>query len=197
MQGQISSACPASFLELRRLASVRPYLCERTSARLVAALITSRLDYYNSVLAGLPAEQIGRLQRVQNSAARLVQKKRKRDHVTPLLNEFHWLPVKFRCEYKIATLAYCHFDGTLPSYLSASLCTYQTSRIFRSSNEKLLKIPKHSLKSVGDHSFSFITPTVWNSLPVSLRNLPTLSDFQAQLKTFLFSTGISTNLGGP
>ena len=79
MQGQISSAYRASFLDLRRLASVRPYLCERTSARLVAALITSRLDYCNSVLAGLPAEQIGRLQRVQNSAARLVLKKQKRD----------------------------------------------------------------------------------------------------------------------
>ena len=122
---------------------------------------------------------------VQNGAAWLVLNKQKRDHIAPLLNELDWLPVKFRCEYKIATLAYRQFDGTLPSYLSASLCTYQTSRIFRSSNEKLLKIPKHSLKSVGDHSFSFIAPTVWNSLPASLQNLPTLCDFKAQLKTLL------------
>ena len=77
MQDQISSVCRASSLELRRLASIRPYLSERTSARLVAALITSRLDYCNSVLAGLPAEQIGRLQRVQNSAAWLVLEKKK------------------------------------------------------------------------------------------------------------------------
>ena len=75
MQDQISSVCRASFFELRRLASIRPYLSERTSARLVAALITSRLDCCNFILAGLPAEQIGRLQRVQNSAARLVLKK--------------------------------------------------------------------------------------------------------------------------
>ena len=77
MQDQISSVCRASFLDLRRLASIRPYLSERTSARLVAALITSRLDYCNSVLAGLPAEQTGRLQKVQNSAAPLVLKKTK------------------------------------------------------------------------------------------------------------------------
>ena len=77
MQDQISSVCRASFLELRRLASIRPYLPESTSARLVAALITSRLGYCNSVLAALPAEQIGRLQRVQNRAARLVLKKTK------------------------------------------------------------------------------------------------------------------------
>ena len=114
------------------------------------------------------------------------KKNRKRDHITPLLNELHWLPVKFRCEYKIATLAYRHFDDTILSYLSASLCTYQTSRTLRSSNEKLLKIPKRNLISVGDRSFSFIAPTVWNSLPTSLRNLPTLSDFKAQLRTFPF-----------
>ena len=75
MQDQISSVCRASFLKSRRLASIRPYLSDRTSANLVAALITFRLDYCNSVSADLPAEQIGRLQRVQNSAARLVLKK--------------------------------------------------------------------------------------------------------------------------
>ena len=80
MQDQISSVCCASFLEVRRLASIRRYLSETTSARLVSALITSRLDYCNSVLADLPAEQIGRLQRGQNSAARLVQKKKARSY---------------------------------------------------------------------------------------------------------------------
>ena len=57
-----------------------------------------------------------------------VKKKKERDHVTPLLKELHWLPVKFRCEYKIATLAYRHFEGSLPPYLSSSLCTYEPSR---------------------------------------------------------------------
>ena len=88
--------------------------------------------------------------------------------------------------FKIATLAYRQFDGTLSSYFSAPLCMYQTSRTLRSSNEKLLKIPKRTLKSVGDRSFSSIAQTVWNSLPASLQNLPTLSDFKAQLKTFPF-----------
>ena len=93
----------------------------------------------------------------------------------------------FCYEYKIATLGYRHFDSALPSYLSAFLCTYLTSSTLRSSNEKLLKIPKRNRKSVGDHSSDFIASTVWNSLPASVRNLPTLSDFKAHLKTPFFN----------
>ena len=98
MQKHVSSICCASFLEHRRIASIRPYLSQSAAARLVAAMVISRLDYCNSVFTGLPADHIARLQRVQNNAARLVlqKKKRRRDHITPLLKELHWLPVKFR-----------------------------------------------------------------------------------------------------
>ena len=165
MQNHITSICRTSFLELRRIASLRPYLSKKATKRLISALVTSRLDYCNSVLTGLPSEQITQLQRVQNSAARLVLKKKKCEHITPLLKELHWLPVKFRCQFKTATLAYRHFDGTLPKYLSDSLHTYQSSRSLRSSSEKLLLVPKRNLKTVGDQSFSFLAPTIWNSLP--------------------------------
>ena len=159
-----------------------------------AATVISRLDYCNSVFTGLLADQIARLQRVQNNAARLVMKKRRREHVTPLLKELHWLPVKFRCQYKIATLAYRHFEGSLPPYLSSSLCTYESSRSLRSSNEKLLKIPKRKLRSFGQRSFSFIAPFLWNSLPETLRNVLTLSKFKSHLKTFLFAQAFQKNL---
>ena len=152
------------------------------AAGVVAAVVISRLDYCNSVFTGLPADQIARLQRVQNNAARLVVKKRRRDHAMPLLKELHWLPVKCRCQYKIATLAYRCSKGSLPPYLSSSLCTYELSCSLRSSNEKLLKIPKQNLKSFGQRSFSFMAPSLWNSLPATLRNVPTLSQ-----KNFLFA----------
>ena len=127
-----------------------------------------------------------RFQRVQNHAARIILKKRKRDHVTPLLKDLHWLPVKFRSAFKIATLAFKHFNGTLPRYLSDSLYTYQTSRTLRSSSEKLLKLPKRNTKSFGERSFSFQAPLIWNALPSEIRNLQTLSSFKAALKTYFF-----------
>jgi len=100
---------------------------------------------------------------------------------------FDWLPVKFRIQYKVATLAYRRFDDTLPSYLSDSLCIYQPSRSLHSSDEKLLKVPRWNLKSLGDRSFSFLAPAVWNSLPVPLRNTQSFSQFKSHLKTYYFS----------
>ena len=87
MQQHISSVCRAAYLELRRIASIRPHLTQSATAQLVSSAITSRLDYCNSILPGLPLKQISRLQRVQNNAAKLVLRKSKYDHVTPLLQE--------------------------------------------------------------------------------------------------------------
>ena len=86
----------------------------------------------------------------QRGTACYEKNKKKRNHVTPLLKEHHWLPVKFRCQYKIATPAYQNFEGSLPLYLSSFLCTYQPSRSLRSSKEKLLKIPQRNLKLSGN-----------------------------------------------
>ena len=185
MQKHISSICCASFLELRRIASIRPYLSQSAAARLVAAMVISRLDYCNSVFIGLPADQIARLQRVKNNAARLVLKKKRRDHVTPLLKELHWLPVKFRCQYKIATLAYRHFEGSLPPYLSSSLCTYEPSRSLRSSIEKAAQNSKAKSQIIWTTFFQF-HGTISLEF-AALRNVTTLSQFKSQLKTFLFA----------
>ena len=113
-------------------------------------MILSRLDYCNSTLSGLPSSCLNRLQKVQNNAARLVLRKRKSDHVTPLLKQLHWLPVQARIIYKIATLAYKFFDGCPPPYLSVLLETCTPARSLRSSSERLLKTPKTNLNSAGN-----------------------------------------------
>ena len=64
------------------------------------------MDQCNSLLYALPESQIAKLQRIQNSAARLVSLSRKYDHITPILHELHWLPVKYRIIYKILLLTY-------------------------------------------------------------------------------------------
>ena len=116
-QKHISSISSAS-LELRRIASIRPYLSQSAAARL---LQESRLDYCNSVFTGLPADQIARLQRVQNNAARLVMEKEEDEITEHHFSRLHWLPLKSRCQYKIATLAYSHLkDLNLFTFLHLS-----------------------------------------------------------------------------
>ena len=186
LHDQINSVCRTAFLYIRRIAAIRFYLSESATARLVCALVFSRLDYCNSILAGLPKDQICRLQRVQNCAARLVLRKGKREHITPLLEQLHWLPVQFRIHFKLAVLAYRFFDGSLPSYLSNNLTAYTPSRSLRSSAQKLLRIPLFKTKTVGERSFSYCAPAIWNSLPLSLRSSQTLPQFKTGLKTYLF-----------
>jgi len=105
------------------LRSVRRQLGRDVSARLVSALVLSRLDYCNAVLAGLPAATLAPLQRVLNAAARLVLDLKPRDHATPVLRELHWLPIAQRIEYKLCLLVHKTFFGHTPDYISDLLTT--------------------------------------------------------------------------
>lgn len=191
MHEQISQICRSCNFQLRKISSVRSFLTQEAVIQLVTSLILSRLDYCNSLLAGLPSKQISRLQRVQNNAARLIFRKSKRTHVTPLFMKLHWLPVEYRIQYKLATLAFRCFDGTLPPYLSSLLPIYQPSRSLRSGSEKLLCKPKTTTKSFGQRSFHFQAPSVWNALPSSLRDITSLPSFKSNLKTHLFRKAFS------
>ena len=142
-------------------------------------------------IVSLPAEQIGQLQRVQNSAAQLLLKKTK---ARPYNTTAEWTQLA-ACEILLwiqdcnsCLPSFWQDTSLLPFSFSLHISDFMHHPII---NKKLLKIPKRNLKSIGNHSFSCIAPAVWNSLPASLRNLPILSDFKAQLKTFLFQQAIS------
>ena len=140
LQQHISSVYGSTFLELLKSALIRSNLSRNSTARLVSSMINSRLDYYNYIFEGLLAEQIARLQIFQNCPARPVMRKPKREHITPLLEKkVHWLPAKFRIQYRIATFAYRHYEGSLPPYImSAPLRIHQPSRSLRFFHEKIL-----------------------------------------------------------
>ena len=136
----------------------------------MSALVISRLDFCNAILESATQGQLERLQKVQNHAARVIMKRRMRDHVTPLLRELHWLPIEYRIKFKIATFAYRHFDQSLPSYLSETLTSRENERDLRSNKTRRLHPPrKPNLKTVGCRSFGQIAPKLWNSLPSDLK----------------------------
>ena len=107
-------------------------------------------------------------------------------HLFKKKKKLHWLPIKKRIDFKIATLAYRHFNSTLLSYLSARLTAYTPSRSLRSCPAQLLSAPRVNLETAGKSSFRFQAPIVWNFLPVEIRQSPSLSSFKNNLKTYLF-----------
>lgn len=186
MESYVNHICKVAYLELRRIGHIRQYLDVKETATLVSSFILSRLDYCNSLLAGVNNEKINKLQRIQNSAAKLVLKKRKHDHVTPLLKELHWLPVKARITYKLALTAFKCKHTDYPSYLSELLVPYTPMRQLRSSTTNKLSLPRVNLKNYGERAFTFTGPLAWNSLPESVRNTTSLDQFKVLLKTHLF-----------
>jgi hypothetical protein len=85
MEQHVANICKTCFYHLRNISRIRKYLSRKSAETLVHALITSRLDFCNSLLFGLPDYIIERLQKVQNSAARVVTLTRKYDHIRPIL----------------------------------------------------------------------------------------------------------------
>ena len=150
------------------------------------ALVISRIDCCNSLLNGLSVAVVEKLQRVQNACARVILIRPKRDHVTPVLLELHWLPVKCRITFKTLLLTSKCLHGLAPTYLSALLSPYCPTRSLRSSDQLLLNQPTSRTK-IGERSFSYAAPRAWNQLPIAVRQCTTVNHFKVALKTHLFT----------
>ena len=141
----------------------------------IHAFVTSRLDNCNGLLCGLLACTIAKLQRLQNAAARTIMQVPKFCHIPPILSSLHWLPVKYRIDFKIILTTYTfkaiHELG--PKYLSDLLhFKHNSNYSLRSNNIMfLLSSPKcKTLSTLGDRAFAAAAPCLWNTLPETTRN---------------------------
>ena len=114
MNTHVNKLYSAAYFHLYNLRRIRKYLSQETCEQLVHAFITSRIDYCNSLLHGLPAKQLEKIQRVQNTAARIIFRLPKFCRITPSLFSLHWLPVRYRIDFKICLLTFkaIHGSGT-------------------------------------------------------------------------------------
>ena len=101
----------------------------------------------------------------------------------------HWLTVPERVTFRLCVLAYRCLHGTAPSYLAASFLRtsdVDTRRRLRSADSATLVVPSTRRTTLGDRAFPVASARAWNSLPLSVRNAPSLMTFRRDLKTVLF-----------
>ena len=102
---------------MKALRHIRKLLPVDAAKTVACTMVAGRLDYCNAVLYGTSSANIDKLQRLQNSLARVVTNTRRRDHITPVLADLHWLPVRYRIEYKIALITFKALTTQQPQYL--------------------------------------------------------------------------------
>ena len=191
MDLHVNNITRSCFYHLRQLRSIRRSLSTDATKTLVHSLISSRVDYCNSIFYGATNIVVKRLQSVLNAAARLISNKRKFDNITPVLrDQLHWLLIRQRIEFKIAVFVRNAVHGRGPTYLG---CTCNPVREvdarshLRSAARGDLTVPRTRTRRFGPRSFRVSGPVVWNSLPEDIR-IPELSleCFKSMLKTHLF-----------
>lgn len=143
--------------------------------------MTSRIDYCSSLYFGLQSVHLHRLQLVQNAAARLLTGTGKFASITPVLADLHWLPIKYRIDFKILLLTF--IKNIAPSYLADLLSLYTPSRALRSSGELVLVQPRSRLKPRGDRAFVSAEPLEQSSCYYSCLGL--YSIFQSTVENIL------------
>ena len=158
-----------------------------------------RLDYCNSLLAGVGDQLIGQLQSVLRAAARLVLQKKKFDRISDdIRNKLHWLPIRQRISFKLCLLVFRCLRGEAPPYLSEMLSPVSDSgalQSHRSAARGDLIIPRTFTKTFGPRGFAVSGPTAWNALPAYLKTkicLPQSSDLNSKLTCLIPRTFVSS-----
>ncbi|XP_071170859.1 uncharacterized protein [Mytilus edulis] len=149
---QISDVSKSCFNQIRNIGRIRPFITEEACKTLVCALVNSRLDYGNALLYGLSATSIQRLQSVQNTAARVITRKRKYNHITPILKSLHWLSVTYQCQYKLVYV-FKALHEKAPVYLQELVQIYKPMRAIRSKYSMILTTPRVRTKTYGERRF--------------------------------------------
>ena len=187
----INNICRSSCLAIHKIGQIRRYIDRPIAERLVHAFVTSRLDANNSLLYGLPKNQLAKLQRIQNSAVRLVALVKAGESITAVRrDDLHWLSISDRITFKILIITYKVLNNLAPAYLSDLLTQYSPKRVLRSASQSLLAPPttrEVSTINYGRRAFSVAAPELWNSIPLAIKNADSLAKFKRLLKTYLFN----------
>ena len=175
-------------ISICKISMIQRFLTRGVCHQLTLLLAISHLNYGIAILIGCPDATLGLMQKVQNTAARLILNKHHSYSATECLKQLHWLPIKSRIEYKVLTIVFKFKHCMAPKYLQDLLEAKELHKqALKSNNKKLLKVPTTTRKPFADRSFSVKGPGLWNSLPDNIHTITSYTTFKKQLKTHLFN----------
>ena len=172
LEKRVNKMVSSGWYHLSKFSRVRKYFTQEVKEALVYAFVMSKLNAYNSILAGIPSFRIQKLQKIQNAAAKLVQPP-KFNSATKIRKELRWLPIPHCIQYKL--------------FLLEPYTSCQPSRLAKDGRALTVKVPRTKYSKYGDCAFAVIAPVYWNKLPGYIRNIQNLENFKKHLKTYLFS----------
>ena len=151
MEQHVKSTCRAAYAQLYNIGKVSRYLDHQSAVKPIHALVYSHIEYckYHALLIGLPKYLIQKLQMVHHTAARLLCRIGKYDHITSALKSLHWLPVEFRINYKICLLTFNSIHGHGPEYISEMLIPIITHSGLRSQDDLTLVVSRTKEENSG------------------------------------------------
>ena len=179
----INKTCQSGLYHLHNIGRIKRYLSfeDRVDC-------SGNCDIENRPLYGVAATNLSKLQRVQNAAVRLVCSLPRHEHVTSSFIRLHWLPIKFRINFKIAMLCFKCIHGHAPNYLKSRVAIKKTStyNLRSSTSIQLEDHSRRSKKLLGDGAFSYASAKIWDILPQSLKSQQNFNTFKTLLKTHYF-----------
>ena len=181
MNVQVQKVVSSCFCTIRLLSRIKFFLTSEELQIMVCSLILSVMDYCNSVYYGMSKENMDKLQRVQNCAARLACKVNSHDRIetNELFHSLHWLKVRERVIFKVLVIVHKCVYGNAPEDLCNLVRLSQRNRL------RMLEVGEHH-GAMGERAFSVGGPRLWNFLPTKLRMAEEIDDFKSNLKTYLF-----------
>ena len=187
LESHIAHVCKIAYMNLRNIRKIRNVLTDQSASQLIHALISSRIDYCNSILYGMSDSVISDLQHIQNTAARILAKcGNSFIHSKIILKKLHWLPIKQRIVYKILITTYKAYHSIAPKYICDLITRREYKRELRTNDQMNLVVPFVKRKHFGERSFSYAAPREWNNLELSIRKSESLESFKKKITTYLF-----------
>ena len=179
----------AAMMNIQKIRLMRKFLTRDICYQLTLSLAISCLDYSNAILIGCPDTTLSLMQKVQNTAARMILNKHQSYSATECFKQLHWLPIKSRIIYKVFTIVFKCRHGMAPKYLQDLLKAKENRRQgTKVQQQTTAQGANQTRKTFEDRSFSVKAPKLWNDLPDSIRTISSYAEFQKQLKTHLFNS---------